>query len=157
MLAWDEVAQAVVTKRVTRVLPHQDDEIAILEIDGLTITTTADHPFLSTDAGWVDAGDLWRGARVKTARGTAVVGGVAIAPYDGVLWDLTVDEVHTFFVGPHEAAVHNCPNVNRLPTPPTPGGINNPAFGKVMNWGQGDAAARAQIANLDRAALEQAA
>jgi RHS repeat-associated protein len=99
VLAWDETTGAVVERTVTAVLPHPDDEIARLTIDGLTVTTTPDHPFFTIERGWVEAGRLWQGAHVKTTTGVGVVAVVETAPYAAILWDLTVDDVHTFFVG----------------------------------------------------------
>lgn len=108
VLAWDETTDEVVQRRVTAVLPHPDDEIARVTIDGAVVTTTPDHPFYSVDAGWVEAGQLQPGARVLSTTGSAVVASVEIKPFAGALWDLTVERVHTFFVGSSELLVHNC-------------------------------------------------
>ena len=108
VLAWDEASGRLVERPVTAVLPHPDDGVAYLTIDGETITTTPDHPFLTIGAGWVDAGDLWPGASVKTVTGTGTVDSVTTAPFAGILWDLTVEGAHTFFVGTGQWLVHNC-------------------------------------------------
>ena len=49
---------------VAAVMVHQDPEIEFLRIDGETIETTPDHPFL-TDTGWIEAGALWPGRRSR--------------------------------------------------------------------------------------------
>jgi RHS repeat-associated protein len=109
VLAWDQASGAIVERSVTAVLPHLDDEIARVTIDGQIITTTPDHPFYTIEAGWVEAGLLWPGAHVQTTAGSGVVASVAPESFQGTLWDLTVDGAHTFFVGQGEALVHNCP------------------------------------------------
>jgi RHS repeat-associated protein len=108
VLAWDEITGQVVERSVTAVLPHADDETAYLELENGSVTTTPDHPFYTLEAGWVEAGDLWPGARIKTSTGSIVVVSVVRHPYAGILWDLTVEAAHTFFVGPSESLVHNC-------------------------------------------------
>lgn len=155
VLAWDQSSGTIVERTVTAVLPHPDDEIAKVTIDGELIVTTPDHPFYTLEQGWVEAGLLWPGAHVQSAEGSGVVASIDIELFTGTLWDLTVQGAHTFFVGPGESLVHNCPAPGRLPKPPTPGNMSLPDFGRVMNWGTGDAAARAQIENLTREGLQQ--
>ncbi|MEX1172803.1 MAG: DUF4951 domain-containing protein [Chloroflexota bacterium] len=156
VLAWDEATDSIVERAVTAVLPHPDDGIARLTIDGETITTTPDHPFLTVDRGWVEAGDLRPGDWVRQVAGAGVVDSITTEPYAGILWDLTVDGAHTFAIGTGGWVVHNCPSAARFPGPPTPGGMSNAQFGQVIGWGTGDAAARAQISQLSREGLTQA-
>jgi Pretoxin HINT domain len=77
-------------------------------LDAGSVITTPDHPFYTIDAGWVEAGLLWPGAKIKTTTGIATVQAVRVRPYTGTLWDLTVAGAHTFFVGHGEWLVHNC-------------------------------------------------
>ena len=86
VLAWDEATGAIVERPVTAVLPHPDDEIARVTLDGLVLTTTPDHPFYTVERGWVEAGLLWPGARVVSTSGTAVVADVdnRAVPWDAV-------------------------------------------------------------------------
>jgi len=108
VVAWDETTGQLVERTVTAVLPHPDDEIAQLKLSNGTVVTTPDHPFFTIESGWVEAGRLWLGAHVRTTSGTSVVRSVALRPYAGLLWDLTVDGAHTFFVGEGAWLVHNC-------------------------------------------------
>jgi intein/homing endonuclease len=73
VLAWDEATGKVVERPVTAVLPHPDNEIARVTIDGRIVTTTPDHPFYVEGEGWIEAGNLWAGARIKTTWGSAAV------------------------------------------------------------------------------------
>jgi len=82
--------------------------------DGEAITVTADHPFyvdrgaLLGKAGWLHAGDLWPGDRLRTATGhDAVVVGVRRNVGQAEVYTLTVATDHTFFVGTARVLVHN--------------------------------------------------
>jgi hypothetical protein len=102
-----------------------------------TIHTTASHPWLSADHGWVRAGQLALGEPVMRADGTtAVVVGLRVVPGAADMWDLTVSNVHTFAVGDGQFVVHNCGgdmSATDTPTTPTSGGGGTPenvsAFG----------------------------
>jgi RHS repeat-associated protein len=118
VLAWDEMTGKVVERPVTAVLPHPDDEIAKVTIDGVVLTTTPDHPFYTLDRGWIEAGDLWAGAHVKTPNGVQIVTGIQSEPFNGILWDLTIADAHTYFVGRGELLVHNCVIPPRIPANP---------------------------------------
>jgi hypothetical protein len=80
-------------------------------IDGETLETTAEHPFYElesapwlavgqTEGRWTDALELKAGDRVWKANSTSgVVQSVAIVPVQQRMYNLTVAEAHTFFVG----------------------------------------------------------
>lgn len=72
------------------------------------VHTTANHPWLSADHGWLPASFLHVGEPVVQLDGaTATV--VAIHAVAGAadMWDLTVSNVHTFAVGVGKYVVHN--------------------------------------------------
>lgn len=74
-----------------------------------TVHTTANHPWLSADRGWVVAGELRVGERVVRADGTtAIVEQLADVPGVGAMYDLTVGQLHDFVVGAGQYVVHNC-------------------------------------------------
>ena len=74
-----------------------------------TIHTTASHPWLTANHGWVRAGQLTLGEKVRRADGsTATVVSLLIVPGAADMWDLTVSNVHTFAVGSGAYVVHNC-------------------------------------------------
>ena len=78
-------------------------------VDGETVVTTPDHPFLTEDRGWVDAGDLRPGDQLVSATGHhGAVFAVVTRPGSADMWDLTVDTTHTFAVGHGGWVVHNC-------------------------------------------------
>jgi hypothetical protein len=72
------------------------------------IHTTANHPWLTAEHGWVRAGALRIGEPVVRADGgPAMVVAVRVVPGMAPMWDLTLDQVHTFAVGGGEYVVHN--------------------------------------------------
>jgi len=74
-----------------------------------TVHTTAKHPFLTVEQGWVQAGQLQPGFHILRADGSiGVVEGVQVIPGAGTRYDLTVSNVHTFEVGSGQWVVHNC-------------------------------------------------
>ena len=73
------------------------------------VHTTANHPWLSADHGWLIASFLHVGEPVRQADGsTAVVVSVRSVSGAANMWDLTVANVHTFTVGNGAFVVHNC-------------------------------------------------
>ncbi len=75
---------------------------------------TADHPFwldrglMVGKAGWIQAGDLMLGDRLRTPTGTdAAVLGVRRGVGRAAVYTLTVAKDHTFFVGTAKVLVHN--------------------------------------------------
>jgi hypothetical protein len=74
-----------------------------------TVHTTTEHPFLTTDRGWVDAQDLVPGERVQQLDGSVgVVVSLRVVAGTAVRYNLTVQDVHTFAVGTDQWVVHNC-------------------------------------------------
>jgi hypothetical protein len=75
-----------------------------------TLVTTPDHLFAKVDAGWTPAADLAVGDRVHvrgSAEGTVVLElNVREAP-PTLVYNLTVERTHTYFVGSQDLLVHN--------------------------------------------------
>jgi hypothetical protein len=89
---------------------HQDT-LTDLVIDGERIRTTEDHPFWSvTDQMFEDAQDLAPGEKVLAADGRIieVVGLDAGSAGRGTAYNLTVEGLHTYYVGHADVLVHNC-------------------------------------------------
>ncbi|MER6302340.1 LamG-like jellyroll fold domain-containing protein [Kitasatospora sp. NPDC001539] len=78
--------------------------------DGGTIHTTFHHPFYNqTQAAFVDAKDLRPGDVLQTPTGTAQVTDVRLYHADTTTYDLTIGDLHTYFVeaGATAVLVHN--------------------------------------------------
>ncbi|MBC9731564.1 polymorphic toxin-type HINT domain-containing protein, partial [Streptomyces sp. TRM68367] len=90
--------------------------------DGHTATlhTTANHPFWDdTTHTWVPAGKLHRGDALNTTGDDRLVHVIAVRVTPGAAnrWNLTVQQLHTYYVlaGGTAVLVHNaCPNTNGL-------------------------------------------
>lgn len=81
-----------------------------LSIDGLDkpIGTTASHPFWSLDRkGWVAAGDLKSGEKLRTQDGSATVESVIPRAGTETVYNIEVHKNHTFFVSDAKLWVHN--------------------------------------------------
>ncbi|MFK4085752.1 polymorphic toxin-type HINT domain-containing protein [Kribbella sp. NPDC020789] len=101
-------------KTVLQVWLH-DDTLTDLAVDGGTVTTTEDHPFWSvTDGQFERADELAPGEQVLTATGRPilVVGLAARTARRGHAYNLTVADIHTYYVSAGSAfvLVHNANN-----------------------------------------------
>jgi hypothetical protein len=77
-------------------------------IDGEPIETTPEHPFFVLLRGWVAAGDLNVGDAIRQADGTyGSIEESLLLHQPQLMYNLTVDTAHTFFVGEGQWLVHN--------------------------------------------------
>ena len=124
VLAEDPTTGTVEAERVAATIVHPASELASVGLsDGSGVTVTADHPFyvdasaVRKQAGWVQAGDLRVGDRLRDASGRDVsVVGVRYNVGRAVVYTLSVAIDHSFFVGTARVLVHNidCPVVPRV-------------------------------------------
>jgi RHS repeat-associated protein len=108
VLAYDEETGETSYQHVTATWAHKDPVIVAVTISGELVETTPEHPFSVVGRGWVKASDLRPGDRIHRAfGGTGPVTSVMVARQPQVMYNLTVDTAHTFFVGENQALVHN--------------------------------------------------
>jgi Pretoxin HINT domain len=108
VLAYDEKSGTTGYYTVTAVLRNLDPEIEYLRIEGEWLETTPEHPFYIEGKGWVAAGDLLPGDKVRKADGTSgTIETVEIVQRPKLMYNLTVEQAHTFFVGNQRWLVHN--------------------------------------------------
>jgi hypothetical protein len=107
VLAYNEVLGTTDLYSVTAVWSHLDPVTIRLSISDEVIETTPEHPFYVIDVGWVAAGNLWPSAQLKTAHGQGSVQLVSVVNQPQEMWNLTVSDAHTYFVGDHKWLVHN--------------------------------------------------
>ncbi|MFJ2703476.1 polymorphic toxin-type HINT domain-containing protein [Streptomyces sp. NPDC087428] len=116
VVATDPVTGRTVVRPVTRTFRTTDDKhFTVLSVktgvrtERLTATDT--HPFWLMNQGrWVDAGDITAGAALRTPTGHAMpVTAVRHYTQRQTTYDLTVDEIHAYYVGAgrENALVHN--------------------------------------------------
>jgi len=108
VLAWNEADGTLNFYEVTATLAHLDTVLTELVINGEWIETTPEHPFYTEEKGWIPAGDLKSGMHIRQADGDyeLVWFRWSIARTQ-VMYNLTVDTAHTFFVGDSQWLVHN--------------------------------------------------
>lgn len=107
VLAYHEAAGETGYFNVTNVFAHLDPVVLYLTIGDERIETTPDHPFYSENE-WVAASQLSVGSLVTSDSGAAaVVTGTRIERRPQVMYNLTVAEAHTYFVGDGGWLVHN--------------------------------------------------
>ncbi|MGW6460136.1 polymorphic toxin-type HINT domain-containing protein, partial [Streptomyces sp. NPDC055078] len=104
-----EVADTIVTE--------DDKEFVDLTIraksgDPAELVSTTTHPFwVNSEDKWVEAGDLWPGMTLRTPGGeTVTVEGARSFEERQRTYDLSIDEIHTYYVlaGAVPVLVHNC-------------------------------------------------
>jgi len=108
VLAYDELNGETGYYTVTGIISHLDPTVVSLTIDSETLTTTLEHPFFTEEEGWQKVGELKIGDHVRKADGSfGQVQSFRIVDDPQWMFNLTVDQAHTFFVGEEEWLVHN--------------------------------------------------
>jgi len=101
-----EIGLKPVTKTYTRTV----DGVVKVTTGGQTITTTLEHPFWVEKTGWVKAGKLVVGDRLKTLDGRVMaVDSIAFVQERVPVYNIEVDDWHSYYVGPQRVLVHNNP------------------------------------------------
>ena len=110
VLAYDPETGERGPREVAHLWVHQDT-LVDLAIGGAIVTTTEDHPFWNeTDGRWERADALDSGDFVLTANGGRLrAGRMGRVTHSASAYNLTVDEIHTYFVlvGSQSVLVHN--------------------------------------------------
>jgi hypothetical protein len=92
---------------VTASFSHFDQTIVKLGIGNDVIVTTPEHPFYVKGA-WIAAIDLELGALVYASNGESYpVTWMEIEDESAMMYNLSVDQVHTYYVGSENLLVHN--------------------------------------------------
>lgn len=108
VLASDPEAAEQGGRPVLDVFRHQDDVYEI-SLNDVTLRTTADHPFWNaTDRSWQRAARLDLGDQLLGADGTHhSVTGLTSTDESTTMYNLSVQDIHTYHVGDLEILVHN--------------------------------------------------
>jgi hypothetical protein len=108
VLAYDAVSQALAYYPVTAVWVHHDPVLTYVTLDGEVIKTTPEHPFYTTEGKWVAAAALQIGDDIQQANWqTGVVEAVRFSRVGQPMYNLSVAQAHTYFVGQGQWLVHN--------------------------------------------------
>ncbi|WP_240138757.1 polymorphic toxin-type HINT domain-containing protein [Streptomyces sp. MUM 178J] len=119
LLAADPETGRSTAQPVTDTFRHPTRRLADITLADGSLTSTVGHRFFVAGRGWTQVADLRVGDRLRTPDGSlhAVTG---LRDRDGLtpreVFDLTVDELHTFYVStagerPQDVLVHNCTNI----------------------------------------------
>ncbi len=139
VLAYNQATGDTGTYTITAVLVHRDPAIQHLVIDGEDVETTPEHPFYVSLRGWVAAGDLMIGDRIRTSQAEyGAVQASRIELHSQEMYNLTVATVHTFFVGRQQWLVHNaCPKgILKQLREPGPFSPTAPSKQAALEWAQ---------------------
>jgi hypothetical protein len=111
VLAYDETLGQTSLYTVTAALVYLDSVIVTLKVDDEVIVTTPEHPFYTMAGEWVPAGELQVDEQLRRADGTyGSVEAVDVTTQPQLMYNLTVADVHTYFIGNGMYLVHNqCP------------------------------------------------
>lgn len=104
----NEFFKGLAPKRVSKTFVHQNTEVLRLKTDGPEIDTTEIHPFYVLGRGWTKAGELKIGDILLTLNGKEyTILEKEILPNRQTVYNIEVDDYHTFFVGDDVVWVHN--------------------------------------------------
>ncbi len=105
--AWDEETGEVHLKLVTATMQKEVDATVLIELEGETIETTAEHP-IYTQEGWKDAADLTTQDQIKTKdHGWLTIHAIKFLYETKKVYNFEVADWHTYFVGAWAWLVHN--------------------------------------------------
>jgi hypothetical protein len=108
--AYDDVTGNMAYKRVVMLFSNSSSQMVYITINGAIIKATPEHPFYLEGMGWVGAGDIHIGDKVKLSTGkTAIVEDVKKIELETpiAVYNFSVDDYHTYFVSELEVLVHN--------------------------------------------------
>ncbi|RIE03934.1 polymorphic toxin-type HINT domain-containing protein [Cohnella faecalis] len=115
VLSKDETTGEVAYKEVTATFNHETDEIYNIYVGGQTIESTFNHPFYVKDKGWTFVKDLKVGDLLVQSDGdTLKIDSIELEYKNVTVYNMTVDEFHTYFVSDLGIWVHNtaCKPIN---------------------------------------------
>ena len=99
------------SKTVLETFSRKVDRLIHLTVNGEEIVTTFDHPFYVKNKGFVEATNLWIGADLINSKGDMLkIENIYHEYLNGetrVVYNLNVQDFHTFFVGLCNILVHN--------------------------------------------------
>ena len=108
VLSKDETTGEVAYKEVTATFNHETDEIYKIHVGGQAIEATYNHPFWVDGKGWTFVKDLKVGdLLVQSGGNTLKIDSIELLHKHVTVYNMTVDEFHTYFVSDLGIWVHN--------------------------------------------------
>ncbi|MET8979708.1 RICIN domain-containing protein [Streptomyces sp. NPDC004539] len=119
VLATDPETGLTLARPVIDTFRHDTERLVDITVVGGTLTTTVGHRFYVDGRDWTVASDLRIGDRLRSPDGSLRTV-IELRERSGLtpreVYDLTVDELHSFYVGttgdlPQDVLVHNCTDI----------------------------------------------
>jgi Pretoxin HINT domain/PKD domain len=160
---FDEQTQSEGYYPVTALHQNYDSETTVLALatgggQQEQVTTTPNHPFYTSNGKWVEAGKLTAGDQLqRTGKAVGRVVNVTTTAGTAQMFNLTVEQAHTFFVGTGGWLVHNA-DKTCLPfsTRRAPGSmLTNPALPDIKSAAPGRRASPDTAADIARARIRE--
>ncbi|MED1919519.1 polymorphic toxin-type HINT domain-containing protein, partial [Bacillus thuringiensis] len=108
VLSKDEESGEVAYKEVTATFNHETDEIYQIHVGDQVIESTYNHPFWVEGKGWMYVKDLKVGDLLVQSDGnTLKIDSIELLHKQVTVYNMTVDEFHTYFVSDLGIWVHN--------------------------------------------------
>lgn len=108
VLSKDEETGEVAYKEVVYTFHHNTNEIYKIHVGGQTIEATFNHPFYVMGKGWLFVKELKVGDLLVQSNGnTLKIGNIELERKPVTVYNMTVDEFHTYFVSNLGIWVHN--------------------------------------------------
>ena len=143
VLSRDESTGATSPARITRTfVRHVTSLVDVRIADGSgaidVVRATPEHPFWTIDRGWVGAGALVLDEPLLDARARPLfVVSVTAVSEDARVYNMEVEGAHTYFVGAHQAWVHNACDIfgQLFGDPPSPPIVSSQGIGNSIASG----------------------
>ena len=110
LVAGDNDSLVTTSGAITAVFQGIARNFVTLTIDDERLTCTPEHPFFVVNKGWTRASELISGDQLQTLEGVpATIDAIEseFVPSGVPIYNVTVDGVHTFYVGKAHVLVHN--------------------------------------------------
>jgi len=108
VMARHEVTGEMAPRRVTRVWSHENrPTLSVRLSDGTDVTTTREHRFASSEGRFSAIAEYAAGDHLATCDGALEISGIESERGHATVFNITVDEFHTYFVGTSKLWVHN--------------------------------------------------
>ncbi|WP_322908152.1 polymorphic toxin-type HINT domain-containing protein, partial [Paenibacillus sp. SGZ-1009] len=115
VLSKNETTGEIAYKEVTDTFNHETDEIYNIHVGDQTIESTYNHPFYVKDKRWTFVKDLKVGDLLVQSDGSTLkIESIELFHKHVTVYNMTVDEFHTYFVSDLGVWVHNisCEEIN---------------------------------------------
>ena len=144
VLATDPDTRECIEKNVLETYVREVSRLVHLQIHGVELVTTSDHPFYVNGCGFLNAGELYVGAKMVTANGEIYQVermSLEVVQEPQKVYNFQVEDFHTYHVGAEGVLVHNASEEYGGGVPKTQVGVSEGGSGSVK-YGELDSLGR---------------